>query len=184
MKLFCHLCILSMCLVGCAQNNPEIEPETRDNALTILENGIKYEISPLQTRGEDENTVSYLISSTDQEGEMGTFSSIVSSTPISLSYTRLEHLTLNQELICSMVLRDDQIVDISYSLDINDLEELIATDRKLLQCIGNVYRQLGGIIDSDGVASLICDLLDLGGICTVQKALAAAYICARDRNRQ
>jgi hypothetical protein len=44
-------------------------------------------------------------------------------------------------------------------------------------CTGDCYKTAVEICDGDGDCKLLCDLLDLGGLCTVSIAVACIIHC-------
>lgn len=61
----------------------------------------------------------------------------------------------------------------SYSLEFPE----ISTNLKMSSCTGDCYKTAEEICDDDGDCKLLCDLLDLGGFCTVSIAVACIIHC-------
>ena len=61
----------------------------------------------------------------------------------------------------------------SYSLEFPE----ISTNLKMSSCTGDCYKTAVEICDDDGDCKLLCDLLDLGGFCTVSIAVACIIHC-------
>ncbi len=61
----------------------------------------------------------------------------------------------------------------SYSLELPE----IPTNARMSSCTGDCYKTAVEICDGDGDCKLLCDLLDLGGLCTVSIAVACIIHC-------
>lgn len=61
----------------------------------------------------------------------------------------------------------------SYSLEFPE----ISTNARMTSCTGDCYKTAVEICDGDGDCKLLCDLLDLGGLCTVSIAVACIIHC-------
>lgn len=60
-----------------------------------------------------------------------------------------------------------------YSLEFPE----ISTSARMSSCTGDCYKTAVEICDGDGDCKLLCDLLDLGGLCTVSIAVACIIHC-------
>lgn len=60
-----------------------------------------------------------------------------------------------------------------YSLEFPE----ISTNARMSSCTGDCYKTAVEICDGDGDCKLLCDLLDLGGLCTVSIAVACIIHC-------
>ena len=61
----------------------------------------------------------------------------------------------------------------SYSLELPE----ISTNARMSSCTGDCYKTAVEICDGDGDCKLLCDLLDIGGFCTVSIAVACIIHC-------
>ena len=53
----------------------------------------------------------------------------------------------------------------------------ISNNARMSSCTGDCYKTAVEICDGDGDCELLCDLLDLGGLCTVSIAVACIIHC-------
>lgn len=60
-----------------------------------------------------------------------------------------------------------------YSLEFPE----VSTNARMSSCTGDCYKTAVEICDGDGDCKLLCDLLDLGGLCTVSIAVACIIHC-------
>ena len=174
--------ILFLCIIAfsCERQNDNMTPFAQEATYHYDGSGIICDFYPMQTRSNEEGTETYLMTSAEYNGE-NAFTSIVSSSSIGSKHFVLEQYTQDREYIGTIVIHGNKIVQVNYNDDVFIAPIIPEANRKLLQCIGEKYKRLGEIINSDGEAQILCDGLNTSQLCNLAKVTAAAYICMRNK---
>ena len=93
----------------------------------------------------------------------------------------MEQYTENGIFVGSLLIREDKIVRVQYNEDLEDAEMgAPATKGLFSKCVGEKYKALSDIIDSDGETRILCDGTNIFQLCNAAKIVASAIICIRD----
>ena len=170
--------ILLIALLSCSRTARET-PVTQDN-YTFTEGDIQVLFTPVQTKSEDTSTHTFLMEAEDETSGIS-LTSVVNSTAIGESYTLLEQYTENGIFIGSLLIREDMIVQVQYNEEVTDADlGAPATKGLFTKCVGDKYKAISDIIDSDGESKLLCDGTNIFQLCNAAKLVASAIICIRD----
>lgn len=170
--------ILIITLCACSRTVRET-PKTQDNC-KYMEGDIEVFFTHVQTKGDNDNTQTFRMEADDEASGISLIS-LVSSTVIGESYTLLEQYTENGIFVGSLLIREDKIVRVQYNEDLEDAEMgAPATKGLFSKCVGEKYKALSDIIDSDGETRILCDGTNIFQLCNAAKIVASAIICIRD----
>ena len=170
--------ILLVALLSCSRTTQEA-PAIQDT-FKYTEGNIEVLFTPVQTKSDSENTQTFRMEAEDETSGIS-LTSLVNSTAISESYTLLEQYTEDGVFVGSLLIREDKIVRVQYNEDMTD-DALGAPATKSLftRCVGEKYKAISDIIDSDGESKLLCDGTNIFQLCNAAKLVASAIICIRD----
>lgn len=170
--------ILLITLLSCSRTVQET-PGRQDN-YKYKEGDIEVLFTPLQTKSEGASTHTFLMEADDETSGIS-LTSVVNSTVIGESYTLLEQYTEDGIFVGSLLIREDKIVRVQYNADIDDsVMGAPATKGLFTKCVGDKYKAISDIIDSDGESKLLCDGTNIFQLCNAAKLVASAIICIRD----
>jgi len=139
-----------------------------------LYDGVNFKITPLVTKA---------TSDIDQYTMEASYKGIDSKTKVNVTKidentSYVEHLSLDGTLIASMKIVNNCIVSVDYNENITD-EALgipqTKSIRDFTKCVGERYKQLREVIDSDGELTILCDVLI--AVCPVEMTVASAIKC-------
>lgn len=172
--------IITLCVTLCACSRIVREtPKTQDD-YKYTEGNIEVLFTHVQTKGDNDNTQTFRMVADDKTSGIR-LTSLVSSTAISESYTLLEQYTENGIFVGSLLIREDKIVRVLFNDDLEDADlGAPATKGLFSKCVGEKYKAISDIVDSDGEAKLLCDGLNIFQLCNASKLVASAIICIRD----
>lgn len=152
---------------------PEVDYKYTEGDVEVL-------FTQVVTKDGDSDTQTFLMEANDVEADIH-LRSIVSSTLIGNSYTRLDHYTESGCFIGSLLIHEDKIVNVQYNDEIDDADlGAPATKGVFSKCVGEKYKTLSEKIDSDGVTMILCDGLNIFQLCNAAKLVSSAIICIRD----
>lgn len=170
--------ILIITLCACSRIVRET-PETQGD-YKYTEGNIEVLFTPVQTKSDNDNAQTFRMEADDETSGIR-LTSLVSSTAIGESYTLLEQYTENGIFVGSLLIREDKIVRVQYNDDLEDADMgAPATKGLFSKCVGEKYKAISDIIDSDGEARLLCDGTNIFQLCNAAKLVASAIICIRD----
>lgn len=143
----------------------------------FVDDGVDIRIAQLDTRAED-GLDEYLL----EASYLGMVSKTrIEVTSIDETTSFVEHLSQDGLLIASMMIVDDRLVSLDFNEDATDEYLGLPQTRSLgsyIRCIGERYKQLREVIDSDGVLMIMCDVLI--AVCPAEMATASAIKCLMD----
>ena len=169
--------ILLITLLACSRTVQE-PPAVQDN-YKYTEGDIQVLFTPLQTKSEATNTYTFRMEADDETSGIN-LTSVVTSTVIGESYTLLEQYTEDGIFVGSLLIREDKIVRVQYNADLEDsVLGAPATKGLFTRCVGEKYKALSDIIDSDGETKLLCDATNFLQLCNAAKLVSSAIICIR-----
>ena len=173
--IFCAIIIV---LTACKRNSSV--DISSDDVYKYSEEDIVVYFTPFQTKGIDENKRTFKMDAVDAVSDIH-LTSIVTSTTIASSYTRLEQYTDNGLFVGSLLIHEDKIVQVQYNEEIDDADlGAPVTKGGFFKCVAEKYKTLSDIIESDGETMLLCDGLDIVFLCNLSKVVSSAIICMRD----
>lgn len=169
--------VLLITLLACSRTVQD-PPAAQDNYV-YSEGDIQVLFTPLQTKSEATNTYTFRMEADDETSGIN-LTSVVTSTVIGESYTLLEQYTEDGIFVGSLLIREDKIVRVQYNADIEDsVLGAPATKGLFTRCVGEKYKALSDIIDSDGETKLLCDATNFLQLCNAAKLVSSAIICIR-----
>lgn len=136
--------------------------------------GVNFKITPSATKA---------ISEIDQYTLEASYEGIDSKTIVSVTKiddntSYVEHLSLDGTLIASMKIVNKSIVSVDYNENITDDALGIPQTKSLrdfTKCVGERYKQLREVVDSDGELMILCDVLI--AVCPAEMVTASAIKC-------
>ena len=171
------LSIILIFLFACSRNNEGSQLVPIE--YKYVEGEIEVLFTPLKTKNTDERIHSFIMEADDDAGIH--ISSIVVANIISSTCTQLEQYTDGGVFIGSLLIQGDKITQVQYNTDIVDADMgAPATKGVFTKCVGEKYRTLSDIIDSDGESRILCDGTNIFQLCNAAKLVASAIICIRD----
>lgn len=180
-SIIISLCVLTFtasCIKDAANKSDELVPQV-ENTANVNIDGVDINFTQISTKGEN-NIMQYYLTANYKDA---VYTSIVEVTKITETASYVEHMSTTRSLICSMVIKGDYIVSIDYNEEADDSWiGGVVTKGEFTQCLGNRYKQLREVIDSDGMAMLYCDVI--GVLCPAAMATASAVRCIKDRNEE
>lgn len=172
--------VIVFALTSCTESKPA-EVEIASAPYVFSENGVDVVFNPLQTKSNGESdTQSFTMVAEDASADIY-LTSIVTSTVIGSTYTRLEQYTVNNVFVGAMLIHGDSIVQVEYNPDILDSDlGAPATKGAYSRCVGEKYKTLSDVIESDGQSKLLCDGLNILQLCNAAKLVSSVVICIRN----
>lgn len=170
--------IFLIALLACSRTVQD--PPAVQDTYKYTEGNIEVLFTPVRTKSDNENTQTFRMEAEDETSGIS-LTSVVNSTAIGESYTLLEQYTENGIFIGSLLIREDMIVQVQYNEEVTDADlGAPATKGLFTKCVGEKYKALSDIIDSDGETRLLCDATNFLQLCNAAKLVSSAIICIRD----
>ena len=148
-----------------------------ENSYHSVNDGVDIWVTPTETKTDD-GIEQYLL----EASYCGLVSkTLVEVTTLNERTSYVEHLSLDGLLIASMMIVDNRVVSLEYNEDATDDYLGIPETRSLssfFKCVGERYKQLREVVDSDGELMVLCDVLV--AVCPAEMATAAAIKCLID----
>lgn len=170
--------IFLIALLACSRTVQD--PPAIQDTFKYTEGNIEVLFTPVQTKSDSENTQTFRMEAQDETSGVS-LTSLVNSTVIGESYTLLEQYTEDGIFVGSLLIREGKIVRVQYNEDVTDADMgALATKGLFTKCVGDKYKAISDIIDSDGESKLLCDGTNIFQLCNAAKLVASAIICIRD----